>query len=429
MNVNSSTSTPGEEDPTRQALILWADPRVGIGSTARAIARQLQEPAHGYQILELDLSGSLIPGPWIQAVASMMGQRLETSMLASLGWQEVKERVLPGQPHVVVAMDPASAAVVDSWRAKGLLQAPLVGVVSGLSLDPAWARTAVDRLSVVDPAQAEAGLKMGLPMDSLVPCGLYVCSGFSAVRGGDRAELRRKFSLAAERPVVLVVTEGMAHDELSSALFQLSLVADRATVLFDVARDDDSAELLRRRAGLYNFQAQMFGKVEDAGQLWAASDLVLAKPHLYVEQRAVALGLPYLFLLPGGGAEQATARVYAERGLGRSVTHVSTLAADVELLLVPEALSASRQGHGGDLPAQGGGGDRAAGGPGRGEPRADHGRGAGATGGAAAGCPGQKGPACGDAGPPGGHRRISRGTTAGTPGGGRVADRPAGGRG
>ena len=327
----------------RDVLLLWTDPRRGVKSIAHTIAGTLEEQPHGLRVTQVDLPEAMAARSLVQQVASMIGTRLEAAVVSSLAWPAVEEALEGRQPRVVVAMDPITASAVDSWRAKGLLRAPLVGIVPGLWLDPAWARTAVDRLSVVDEVQAEAALDGGLPAECLVPCGVPVCGGFSSSQPDDKEPLRKAFDLPVGQPLVLVVTDGLNSDQLTGALLQLGMVAEKAALLFDVARDDEAADLLRRRANLYGIKARMFGKVDEAGQLWAAADVVVARPLIYVEQRAVPNRLPLICLHPQGETEQAAARCFQDRGIGAVVTHPATLAAEVELLLQPDALQEARQ--------------------------------------------------------------------------------------
>lgn len=338
------TEEKGTNSPDKGVtLVTWALPDHGTKSVAFALAGTLSEEPHHLTIVEANLPEALTGQSLLQTLASWSGMRIETTAVALRGWPVVEEALGGREVRVVVAMDPVVAGAVDTWRGKGHLHAPLVGVISGLRVDPAWAKTSVDRLSVADEHQAEQALELGLPAECVVPCGIPVCGGFSSVSPDEKQELRRRFDLPEQAPVVLVVTEGLDHDELTGALFQLSMVGDRASLLFDVARDDESASLLRRRASLYGVQARMFGKVEQAGQLWAAADVVVSRSHLYVEQRVVALRLPLIHLLPDGETGRETARIYVERGIGRSVTHLATLAAEVELQLQPDVLQRCRQ--------------------------------------------------------------------------------------
>lgn len=329
--------------PGRDVLLLWSDARRGIKSIAHTIAGTLEDEPHGLRVTQVDLPEAMAARSLVQQVASMIGTRLEAAVVSSMGWPAVEEAMDGRQPRVVVAMDAVTATAVDSWRARGLLRAPLVGVVSSLWLDPAWTRTAVDRLSVVDEVQAERALDLGLPAECLVPCGVPVCGGFSSLQPDDKEPLRKTFDLPVGRPVVLVVTDGLDSDQLTGALLQLGMVAEKAALMFDVARDDEAADLLRRRASLYGIKARMFGKVEEAGQLWAAADLVVARPLVYVEQRVVPNRLPLICLHPKGEAEQEAARCFRDRGVGAVVKHPATLAAEVELMLQPDTLEAARQ--------------------------------------------------------------------------------------
>lgn len=335
MSVEPTSPPPSK--PT--ALLLWSDAEHGVRSSGRRLAELLRGEPHGLAVVEVDLAEEITSPPLLRQVASLVDQRLETRVVAGLGWPVVQQRLAGAAPEVVVTLDPVAAEAVDAWRAKGQLRAPLVGVVPGLDLDPTWAATAVDRLSVVDQTQGEAALALGLPEECVVPCGVPVCSGFTAVSPDDRAAFKARHGLAEDRPAVLVVTDGLSEDQLTGALFQLGMVAERATLVFDVARDEGAADLLRRRAELYGVQARMFGKVDQAAELWAACDVLVSRPLLYLEQRAVTLRLPLLALLPRGDAQRRRSRAYEERGVGAEVHNMATLAAQLDMLLAPGALS------------------------------------------------------------------------------------------
>ncbi len=321
-------------------LMLWTSAERGLRGMRRSIAGSLRTPPHDLEVIDIDLPAALSGGAVVSRVAGMVDGRLEAALLASLGWSEVEARLAGRSPRVVVVLDPLAASAVDTWRSKGLLKAPVVGVTCGLRLDPAWASTAVDRLAVADEVMAEVGLEAGLPAECLVPCGVPVCGGF-ATPSDDWEEHRRRYGLPLDRPLVLVVSDGL-EDHLTGALFQLSMIGDKATLLFDTAKDEKSADLLRRQAALYEVKARMFGKVDEAGELWAASTLVVARPLLYIEQRVVNLRLPLVCLMPKGKAEGEVAEVYKTRGIGRRVDNMATLAAELDLLLAPATLEEAK---------------------------------------------------------------------------------------
>lgn len=323
------------------ALLVSALGDHGVGSAARTVASLLEGEPHRIPVARVDLAALAAGGP-LPALGKLVGGATETRILGNLGWSAIEGELRGSPPRVILATDPLAAAVADQWRSRGLLRAPVVGMVNGLWLDPAWASTAVDRLAVADLAQGEQALELGLPAEAVVPCGVPVCGGF-AIPTDDRASYRAHFGLPRERPVVLTVCHGLELDALSSALFQLGLLEERATILFDVARHDTAADHLRRRAALYGIQAQMFGKVEDAGSLWAASSVVVARPHLYVEQRALALRTPACFVAMEQAAERETAREWVARGIGRSAPSLAALGAELELLLEERALTVAEQ--------------------------------------------------------------------------------------
>ena len=344
MNPDTSAPPPSVASERRTvALLIWSSSENGLLSTGRVLADTLAADPHRLDTVTVDLPRDMAARSLVKQVAGLVDTRLETAVVTSLGWKVVQSALSGKRPDVVVALDPVAAAAVDAWRGKGLLRAPLVGVVPGLTIEPAWAATAVDRLSVADEVQGEEALELGLPEECPVPCGVPVCSGFSSVQPDDKAPLRARFHLPKDRQTLLVVTDGFGDDEITGALFQLSMLSDRVTLLFDVARDDDAADLLRRRASIYGVQARMFGKVDEAGMLWGACDAVLARPHLYVEQRAVALRLPVVAFMPNDQMAQARAALVERRGVGVQVHNLATLAAQIDTVLQPDRLKKATQ--------------------------------------------------------------------------------------
>jgi len=331
-----------ESTNNKTILMLWTSAERGLRGMRRSIVGSLRAEPHNLDVIDIDLPEALSGRAVVSRVAGMVESRLESTLVAHLGWGEVESRLAGRKPRVVVALDPMAAAAVDIWRGKGLVRAPLVGVTCGLRLDPGWASTAVDRLAVADEVMAQKGLDMGLPAESLVPCGVPVCGGFSTP-SDEWEEYRRHFGLPLDKPVVLVVTDGL-EEYLTGLLFQLSMLGDKALIMIDTDKDEQAADLLRRRAALYEVAARMFGKVDEAGQLWASADLVVARPHVYIEQRVVNLRLPYVHLMPSGKVEGEVADEYSGRGIGRRVDNMATLAAELDLLLAPAALREAKDG-------------------------------------------------------------------------------------
>lgn len=345
--VEQPRLSPDESSAPRRSniLILWSSSDRGVRSVGYTLETILTRPPFDLTVEMVDLSESLANRSLLQRLAIKMGSPIDANTFADLAWPDVENRLK--QMHqtfeVLVAMDSIAATAADLWRQRGLLKAPVVGITSSLGFDPYWAASGVDRLSVADEIQAEQAMSLGLPAEVLVPMGIPVCSSFASPNPDEKEQLRRKYGMTIDQPVILFVTDGLSSDQISSAFFQLSLLADKVTLLCDVARDEETAELLRRRARMAEIKAQMFGKVEEAGELWAAATLVVARPMTYVEQRVLALRLPLICLMPQTLVESEVAKTYVTRQIGRTVSALPTLAAEIELQLAPAALNVANQ--------------------------------------------------------------------------------------
>ncbi|MCK5798873.1 MAG: hypothetical protein KAI47_16890, partial [Deltaproteobacteria bacterium] len=237
----------------------------------------------------------------------------------------------------VIALDTTAAIIVDRWTTKGLISAPVVGLNSRLCLDSAWRRH-VDRLLVVDERQAEAARAAGFAPEDVQVVGVLPGPRIAASARMARSALRERFGLALDVPVVLIVVEGL--DELTTVLFQTTLISVPCQILFDVKDDKEAAALLRRRAKGFGVRAQIFGRVDEAADLWASADVIVARPTPRVETRAVFLR-EALVAVVDDEAELRVGEAFRQREIGRTVGNMTLLASEVEAQLVD--LKATRE--------------------------------------------------------------------------------------
>lgn len=264
-------------------------------------------------------------GSVLRSVAALGGAKLEAALLAEL---EPSTAGAP-DPGAIVAMDVNAALVVGHWLKKRSISAPIVGIVGGLALDPAWLETPVDRLVVLDEIQGTEAVDLGFTAEAVAPIGLPICERYAELGAADRRQLRQSLGLAVDTPTCLVVCDEI-EEHLSAILFQLSLVNGPIQPLFDVDRDDRAAKLLRERATVYGVKAHLFGHVEEAGQLWAAADFVVGQPRLGVEQRSLTLRQPLLALAPDGARQRARAAAHCRRRWGALAPSTAVLAVELE---------------------------------------------------------------------------------------------------
>ncbi len=271
-------------------------------------------------------------------VGALGGARTEAAMVASLLAPELeRELSAGGAVGAVIALDTTAAIIADRWAQKGLLSAPVVGVVGRLTLEPSW-RRCVDRLFVLDDQQLAQAKASGFEEADVAAIGALAGPRVAAAAKQDRAALRRRYGLEEDASVVLFAASGLS--ELTTVLFQTTLLSQPTTLLFDVEGDDDSAALLRRRAKGFGVHAQLFGKVEQAAELWACADVIVARPSARIERRALVLRAP-LVAVPDDDEELAVAEAFKERGIGRPVANLTTLAAEIDAQLAE--LDAARE--------------------------------------------------------------------------------------
>jgi len=173
--------------------------------------------------------------------------------------------------------------------------------------------------------------RRGMPRSRIVELPFWPPKGF--VRDPDAAARRKGLGLASR---VVVVSGRLVEEVGASLLIQLALVAD-TSFLVDVAMDPELARALRRSLPAYELDAWLFAGGDDAATYWQLADIVLAAPESDELARALGVGAGLCLL---GSARGVNELVEAAR-LARCAT-VTTLAVDLETLLLPEGLKASR---------------------------------------------------------------------------------------
>ncbi len=326
---------------SRRVLIVWSESEdrgiERLGADLAAVLRASGSPGPmvpvtfdiGERMGALSLARTL--------VGALGGARTEAVMVASLLASELEREMADGPFDGVIALDTTAAIIVDRWTTKGLISAPVVGLSTRLRLDSAWRRH-VDRLLVVDERQAEAARAAGFAPEDVQVVGVLPGPRIAASARMARSALRERFGLAIDVPVVLIVVEGL--DELTTVLFQTTLISVPCQILFDVKDDDEAAALLRRRAKGFGVRAQIFGRVDEAADLWASADVIVARPTPRVERRAVFLR-EALVAVVDDEADLRVGEALRQREIGRTVGNMTLLASEVEAQLAD--LKATRE--------------------------------------------------------------------------------------
>ena len=295
--------------------------------------------AHGLNVRAIDVGrvGTRASGAAWRMLRAIIGELAERRLLREMDQHP---------PDVALAFDPASVAALAAVRDQAEAPAPVVAVVPELEPDgEEWGEAGADRYLTVDDHAAVALADGGVPGERVLPVGPFCPLPYAEAGRQTRADLRARFKLPTQDPVVLVEVGGLGYETTSQLALQLSLAGQRASYLFAAGDDAEAATALRRQVPTLGLRAKLFGHTTDAPLLWRAADVVLARPRPQTVAKAMAVGARMVAFAPDDGAGKALVAGLEARGLGLGAQGALFVSSALESLL---AAGASRAGGAGE---------------------------------------------------------------------------------
>jgi len=252
-----------------------------------------------------------------------VADRVLRALLGEGAERRLRKELEVSPPDAAVVFDPHAALALTVARDQVPNPAPVIAVVGELEPATAWAQTDADRFVAVDDLAAVALADAGVEGERILVVGAIGERAFADAGREDRAALRARFKLSGK--LALVEVAGLGPELTGQLALQLSLLegGDAITWLFDAAGDVDSAAVLRRQVPALGLRAKLFGATGDAGLLWRAADVIVARPRPEAVSRLLLIGGKLVALVDdniAGSAKAAAAlearkRAVAAKGL------------------------------------------------------------------------------------------------------------------
>ena len=216
--------------------------------------------------------------------------RMRRALLGEGAERKLRRELEVSPPDAAIVFDPYSALALTVARDHVQNPAPVIAVVGDLDPVPAWSQTDADRFVAVDELAAVALADAGVEGDRILVVGAIGERAFADAGTQDRTALRSRFKLQGK--VALVEVAGLGPEITGQLSLQLSLLdaSSAITFLFDAAGDADAAAVLRRQVPTLGLRAKLFGATPDAGLLWRAADVIVARPRPEVISRVMLVG-------------------------------------------------------------------------------------------------------------------------------------------
>ncbi len=214
------------------------------------------------------------------------------------------------RPQLVVSSYTAPATLAGVVRQRLGLQFLNAMVVTDYSIHKHWARPEADLLLVPTEQARHELIEWGIPAERVHITGIPILPRYRELVGADKHELRRRFGLRPDEPMVLVsagAAQGTYHG-LREVCEAAASLGTRVQVLLAGGGGPLGVE----RVG--GATIHRLGFTADFPELLAASDLVVGKAGGLTVAEALALGVPLLVYRPIPGQEEGNAHYLEAQG-------------------------------------------------------------------------------------------------------------------
>jgi processive 1,2-diacylglycerol beta-glucosyltransferase len=250
----------------------------------------------------------------------------------------------------VVSTFPTAAGVISYFKRQGLLNAPLVTVITDNTAHSQWVHPETD-FYLVGSEQVRRGLiYQGVPDPKILVTGIPIDLKFSCTHGvpAPRETLYAKFGLRPEIPVILVMTGAVGMLRGIPALCQvLDELPIPLQVLVITGKDKGLYQHLIEQKSKFNNLFKIYQFVDNVEEFMAVSNLLITKAGGLTISEALAVGLPMLIYRPIPGQEAENTRYLLDAGAALTVYDLKELKVKLHLVLtqqhVYEALRSGAQ--------------------------------------------------------------------------------------
>jgi processive 1,2-diacylglycerol beta-glucosyltransferase len=240
-------------------------------------------------------------------------------------------------PDVIVCTHVFSAQVVNVMKARGLLNVPVIGIVTDYTIHPFWQDVShIDYFVTASELLSLQAVKKGIRKEQLLPFGIPINRKFS--RRVEKAEARRQLGIDEDKQTVLLMSGSMGYGNISHVLSKI----DEIDADFQILAVCGNNRHAKRKIGGMKTQKKVYcyGFANNVDLMMDASDCIVTKPGGLTISEALAKHLPIIMVNPIPGQEERNVEFMLNNGLAINVTNTFPIdEAIYQLFLYPEKLN------------------------------------------------------------------------------------------
>jgi len=249
------------------------------------------------------------------------------------------------QPDITVCTHFLPAEIISWLIGEGRLSTRQAIVVTDFDVHSQWLCPNYAHYFVaIDETRAHLE-EMGVPASKITVSGIPVDPVFAVDK--DKGEMRRKYGLRTEGPVILTSAGGFGVGRIDDMMKSLLRLEHPAQVIAICGRNQELRARLEVLAAGLSADARVALKVvgftTEMDEYMAASDLVVGKPGGLTTSESLARGLAFVVVNPIPGQEERNSDHLLEEGAAIRCNNLPILSYKIDKLLDdPERLGSMR---------------------------------------------------------------------------------------
>ena len=310
-------------------LILSASYGGGHNQVARALTQELQLQAPGLKIITVDYCDLLYPlinrisqfsyiqsirhfpvgyALYYQATGNISPDSFWQKRLNRMGYSELIMLVNRLEPRVVISTFPLPAGVLSQMKEAGVLNVPIVTVITDMCVHSQWIHPKTDLYLVGSPEVALGLEKRGIPKERISVTGIPILPVFKQTIDPDK--VRREFGFEPGVKVILFMGGNDGIFGINNFCFLLRDLPSNVESVIITGSNQDLYERLQS-PDYRKYRVRAFKHVDNVAGLMKVSDLLVTKAGGVTISEALAQGLPMVIFKPTPGHEMANAAYLA----------------------------------------------------------------------------------------------------------------------
>ncbi|MDI3280151.1 MAG: glycosyltransferase [Bacillota bacterium] len=341
-------------------LILWAYYGEGHRQASLALAKALGEARPELAVETLDYMEAISPlfsrvtrlsyletikvapflyGYYYRATGYISTDSFLQQRLNRIGCGKILQVLQKLAPRVVISTYPTSSGAISELKRAGLLDLPLVTVITDHAVHSQWIAPGTDLYLVASQRVRRGLIRRGVPAERIAVTGIPIDPKFN--QGLDQGAMREKYGLRPDWPVVLVMSGAYGVLGGVPEICRLLASFDQPVQALVVAGRDlrlrSRVEAIAARASV---PMRVFGYVEEVEELMAAADLLITKAGGLTTSEALAMSLPMIIYRPIPGQEEENTRFLVHAGAAVRARNIKELSQHLHRLLTDEGARA-----------------------------------------------------------------------------------------